>query len=59
MRQYLKSAFAAATAALIAQVAAAETKYQPWQQDGVAKRPYISHNSTMWEKKPMTRPGGN
>lgn len=41
MRQYLKSAFAAAIAALIAQAAAAETKYQPWQQDGVAKRPYI------------------
>ena len=41
MSQYLKTAFVAATTVLFAQAAVAETEYQPWQQDGVSKRPYI------------------
>ena len=58
MRQYLKPAFIAATGAFIAHAVEAETKYQPWQQEGVAKRPYIFTQQHNVGNKPDGETGG-
>ena len=58
MRQYLKTAFVAATLVFFAQAAVAETEYQPWQQDGVAKRPYIFTQQHNVGDKPDGETGG-
>ena len=53
MKQVLTYA-AAIGLALVALPATAETKFQPWQQEGVAKRPYIFTQQHNAEIRPGT-----